>query len=53
MGQTAGRKWKQQYSGFLNHHAFSYAGRDTVNQAAKVFSDIFKAATNNINKIAE
>ena len=53
MGQTAGRKRKQQCSGFLNCYDFAYAGRDTVNQAAKVAPDIFKAATNNINKIAE
>ena len=47
------RKGKQQYGGFLNHYDFAYAGRDTVNQAAKVAPSIIKAATNDVNKIAE
>lgn len=32
---------------------FTYAGRETVNQAAKVAPGVIKAATNNINKIAK
>ena len=52
-GSNSRSKRKEQYSGFINRYAFAYAGRDTANQAAKVASYIFKAATNNINKIAE
>ena len=32
---------------------FVYTGRDTVNQAAKVTPKIIKAATNDVDKIAE
>ena len=38
---------------FLNRYDFAYAGRDTVNQAAKVAPGVIKAATNDINNIAE
>ena len=45
-----GQKW--QRGGFLNRYDFAYAGRDTVNQAAKVDPGVIKAAKD-INKIAE
>ena len=51
--KTRKRKNKRQYEGFLNRYDFAYAGRDTVNQAAKVAPEIIKAATNDVNKIAE
>ena len=51
--QTKKRKNKRQYGGFLNRYDFAYAWRDTVNQAAKVAPEMIKAATNNLNKIAE
>ena len=51
--KTRKRKNKRQYGGFLNRYDFAYAGRDTVNQAAKVAPEMIKAATNNLNKIAE
>ena len=51
--KTRKRKNKRQYGGFLNRYDFAYAGRDTVNQAAKVAPEIIKAATNDVNKIAE
>ena len=38
---------------FLNRYDFAYAGRDIVNQAAKVAPDIIKAATNDVDKIVE
>ena len=44
---------KRQLEGFLNHYDFAYAGRDTVNKAAKVAPGVIKAATNNINEIAK
>ena len=47
------RGQKRQRGGFLNHYDFAYAGRDTVNQAAKVSPGVIKVATNDINKIAE
>ena len=31
----------------------AYAGRDTVNQAAKIAPEVIKAATNDINDIAK
>ena len=43
----------RQVGGFLNRYDFAYAGRDTVNQAAKVAPSIIKAAADDINKIAE
>ena len=46
-------KKKRQLEGFLNHYDFAYAGRDTVNKAAKVAPGVIKAATNNINEIAK
>ena len=51
--KTRKRKNKRRYRGFLNRCGFAYAGRDRVNQAAKVAPEIIKAATNDINKIAE
>ena len=35
--------------GFLNRYEFAYAGRDTVNQAAKASSGVIKSATNDLN----
>ena len=37
----------------LNRYDFAYAGRVTVNQAAKVTPGIIKGATNEINNIAQ
>lgn len=51
--QTKGRKCKRQYGGFLNRYDFAYAARNVVNHIAKNAPSIFKAATNDINKIAE
>ena len=51
--QTKGRKCKRQYEGFLNRYDFAYAGRNVVNQVAKNAPGVFKAAANDINKIAE
>ena len=39
--------------GFLNRYDFAYAGRDTVNQAAKVAPGVIKNACNEINNIAK
>ena len=47
-----GRK-KKQMGGFLNRYDFAYAGRDTVNQAAKVAPGVIKNAGNEINNIAK
>ena len=44
---------KRQRGGFLNRYDFAYAGRDTVNQAAKAAPGVIKAAADNINKVAE
>ena len=46
------RRCKWQCGGFHNRYDFAYAGRDTVNQTAKVAPGVIKAATNDINKIA-
>ena len=43
----------RQLGGFLNRYDFAYAGRDTVNQAAKVVPGVVKAAADDINKVAE
>ena len=51
--QTTSQKRKRQFGGFLNRYDFACAGRDTVNQAAKVAPSIIKAATNDIKKLAE
>ena len=47
------QKWKRQTEGFLGRYGFAFAGRDTVNQAAKVAPGVIKAATNDINRIAK
>ena len=44
---------KKQMGGFLNHCDFAYAGRDTVNQAARVAPGVIKNAGNEINNIAK
>ena len=44
-------KRKRQLGGFLNRYDFANAGRDIVNQAAKVAPGIIKAAANDINNI--
>lgn len=51
--KTKTRKCRRQHGGFLNRYDFAYTGRDTVNQAAKVAPGVIKAATDDINKIAE
>ena len=43
----------RQLGGFLNRDDFTYAGRDTVNQAAKVAPGVIKASAEDINKVAE
>ena len=47
------QKGKRQLGGFLNHYDFAYAGRDTVNQVAKVAPGVIKVATSDINDIAK
>ena len=47
------RKIKRQIGGFLNRSDLAYAGRDIVNQAAKVAPGIIKGAANKIGKIAQ
>ena len=37
----------------MNRYDFAYAGRDTVNQAAKVAPSVIKNARNEINNIAK
>ena len=44
---------KRQSGSFLNRYDFTYAGRDTVNRAAMVAPGVIKAATSDINNIAE
>ena len=51
--RVVSRKRRRQTGGILNRYDFAYAGRDTVNQAAKVASSIIKGATNDINNIAK
>ena len=51
--RNTGRRRKRQCGGFLNRYDFAYAGRDKVNQAAKVAPGVVKAATNDIDNIAE
>ena len=47
------RESKMQCGGFLNRYDFPYAGRDTINQAAKVAPGVIKAAADDINEVAE
>ena len=47
------QKQERQLGRFLNRYYFAYARRDKVNQAAKVAPGVIKAATNDINNIAE
>ena len=49
---SLGRK-RRQLGGFLNRYDFTYAGRDTVNQAAKVAPGVIKNAGDEINNIAK
>ena len=51
--QHTNRGCKRQRRGFLNRYDFSYAGRDTANQAAKVTLGVIKAAADDINKVVE
>ena len=51
--RNTGQRRKRQCKGFLNCYDFAYAGRDTVNQAAKVAPGVIKATTNDINNLAE
>ena len=43
---ATGRKRKRQQGGWLNRYNFAYAGRDVVDQAAKVAPGVIKQATN-------
>ena len=52
-GMLHAKKKRRQIGSFLNRYDFSYAGRDTVNQAAKVAPSIIKDATNEINNITQ
>ena len=53
-GKTTSRKKKsRQTRGFLNRYDFTYASRDTVNQAGKIAPKIITKATSDINKIAK
>ena len=47
------QKRKKQTGSFLSRYDFAYAGRDTVNQAAKVAPDVIKAAANDIDDIGK
>ena len=47
------QKTRRQIRSFLNCYDFAYAGRDTVNQAAKVAPSIIKGATNETNNITQ
>lgn len=47
------QKRKTQIGGFLNRYNFAYAGRDVVDQAAKVAPSVIKATTSDINNIAK
>ena len=47
------QKQKRQLRSSLNRYGFAYARRYKVNQAAKVVPGVIKAATNDINNIAE
>ena len=44
---------EKQRGGFLSRYDFARAGRDTVNQAAKVAPEVIKKATNDIDKIMQ
>ena len=45
------RKQKCQHGSFLSCYDFAYAGRDTVNLAAKVAPGVIKAVADDINKV--
>ena len=45
-------KMQRQLGGFLNCSDFAYAGRDTVNQAAKVAPGVIKSVINDLNAAA-
>ena len=47
------QKRKRQTGGFLNRYDFAFAGRDTINQAAKVAPGVIKPATNDIDRIVK
>ena len=47
------QKQKRQLGRFLNRYYFAYARRDKINEAVKVVPGVIKAATNDINNIAE
>ena len=50
---TLSWKKKRQLGGFLNRYGLGYAGRDTVNQAAKFAPGVMKNAGNEIKNIAK
>ena len=51
--RATGRKRKTQRGGFFNRYDFTYAGRGTVNQAAKVAPNIIKNATKDLDEMAK
>ena len=51
--RRTGQKTKRKRGVFLKRYDLAYAGRDTVNQTTKISPGVIKAATNDINKIAE
>ena len=50
--QNTNWRCKRQLGGFPNRYEFAYAGRDTVNQAAKASPGVIKSATNDVNAAA-
>lgn len=51
--KTLSWKKKKQIGVFLNRYYFAYAGRDTIDEAAKVGPGVIKNASNEINNIAK
>lgn len=47
------RRRKKQTGGFLNRYDFAFAGRDVVNQAAKVAPGVIKGALDNAAGVAK
>ena len=50
---ATGRKRKRHRGGWLNRYDFAYAGRDAVNQAAKVAPGVIKQATHDIDQMVK
>ena len=51
--KVVSQKRKRQMGGFLNYYDFAYAGRDVVNQLAKVALGVIRRANNDIKNIAK